>query len=253
MNFIPKTFNSKCTFANIQLTACKYIESLSSSRKEHLQKQLEHGAGLLKSKEGLYMYLYSYGEIHKDKLILLLKHLPMKIWTENHISVIDYGCGQGVAEMVLSDYLKGRYLDNTFVRDFTLIDPSLVNLESCKKILPRFFSDSLFRTICKTDKQLRCDDMAPKCETVLHIFSNIIDLPEFEGSVILDYLNCDNAHNNIVACVSPYYPEHGRGDRMSEFCSKLKGFNLRYHFEKHVDEWDENFSCQIQIYTSLYY
>lgn len=44
------------------------------------------------------------------------------------VSTIDYGCDQGIAEMVLSDYIASKWIDNNFVKDFTLIEPSRENL-----------------------------------------------------------------------------------------------------------------------------
>lgn len=87
----------------------------------------------------------------------------------------------------------------------------------------------------------------------MHIFSNVVDLDDFEGTEIANILSNDKSHNNIIICVSPYYQENSRGKRITEFGKMLKGYNLAYRFEKHTDEWDKNSSCQIHIYVSSYY
>ena len=50
---------------------------------------------------------------------------PHKVWSEGSISVVDYGCGQCIAEMVLSDFLNNHYIDNDKISDFTVINDSV--------------------------------------------------------------------------------------------------------------------------------
>lgn len=48
--------------------------------------------------------------------------MPKSVWSEEGISIIDYGCGQGIAEMGLSDYIASKWIDNDFAKDFTLME-----------------------------------------------------------------------------------------------------------------------------------
>lgn len=89
--------------------------------------------------------------------------------------------------------------------------------------------------------------------TVLHIFSNVLDIPDFNYEQISDIINQDMSHNHIVVCVSPYYQENGRGAMMDKFGGMLNCFRCDYKFEKHIDKWDKPFSCQIRIFVSGYY
>jgi hypothetical protein len=50
-----------------------------------------------------------------------------------------------------------------------------------------------------------------------------------------------------------YYQEATRGKRMKEFGGKLQGYTLVYKLEKHTDDWDKPYSCQIYIFVSSYY
>ncbi|MCM1504398.1 MAG: hypothetical protein NC127_04295 [Muribaculum sp.] len=92
---------------------------------------MNHGAGLLNSKSQLKAYLHFYGKIHQAKLLQAFENIPGKVWSEGGVSVIDYGCGQGIAEMVLSDYLASKWIGIDFVKDFTLIEPSRENIVVC--------------------------------------------------------------------------------------------------------------------------
>lgn len=116
-----------------------------------------------------------------------------------------------------------------------------------------FFSESRISVLCKKDDQINGDDINPKSSTVIHIFSNVIDLDDFDGHSILSLLNEDKSHNNVIACVSPYYQEATRGKRMKEFGEKLQGYSLVYKIEKHTDDWDKPYSCQIHIFISSFY
>lgn len=109
------------------------------------------------------------------------------------------------------------------------------------------------KPLCKEVGKIRQDEIAPQNSTVIHIFPNVIDLENFEGENVAGILSDDKYHNNIVLCVSPYYQEETRGQRMYDFGKLLHSYSLQYKLEKHTDEWDEPYSCQLHIYVSSYY
>ena len=96
------------------------------------------------------------------------------------------------------------------------------------------------------------EDLAPKSNTVLHLFSNIIDISKVNYDNVINYLNNDTEHANIVVCVSPFYQESGRGKRIPQFGDALTRYKLIHKLERHIDDWDKNFSCQIYIYRSVW-
>lgn len=238
---------------NVLQKAKERFASLSKTEQQNLIDELEHGAGHLTNIRQLNAYIAKYGEIHQAKLLQAYEKIPSKVWHEDGITVIDYGCGQGIAEMVLSDYMASRYVDNDYIKDFILIEPSRTNLQRCVDHVNAFFSESKISAFCKKDDQINDDDINPESSTVIHIFSNVIDLDDFDGNGILSLLNEDKSHNNIIVCVSPYYQEITRGKRIKEFCEKLQSYSLVYKLEKHSDDWDRPYSCQIYIYVSSYY
>lgn len=253
MNYIPTTRNSAQTFVSVLQNAKKWFTSLSKTGQQNLIDDLEHGAGLLTTPRQLNAYIAKYGEIHQAKLLLAYEKIPSKVWHEDGITIIDYGCGQGIAEMVLSDYIASMHIDNDYIKDFILIEPSQQSLQCCIKHVNSFFRDSTICTVCKKDNQINAEDIIPKSSTVIHIFSNLIDLDDFDGNRIISLLNEDKSHNNIILCVSPYYSEATRGKRIKEFREKLQGYTLEYRLEKHTDDWNKPYSCQIYIFVSSYY
>lgn len=226
---------------------------LPKNKKESLKHDLDHGAGNLDSDAQLKAYLHFYGKIHQAKLLLAFEKIPHKIWSENEVSIIDYGCGQGLAEMVFSDFIFSKFIDNDFVKDITLIEPSRENLIQAVEYVKAFYFGCQINSFCITDNQIKDDHIKPSKENVIHIFSNIIDLESFDGDKIAYILSQDKSRNNIIICVSPYYQDGTRGKRMEIFGKKRQGYSLKYKFQRHTDEWEQPFSCQIHIYASLYH
>lgn len=94
LHFSPHINTSPISFDNVLQAAEKYIDSLSDSKQKSLKNELGNGLADLTSKEQLDMYLSSYGDIHRQKLLLAYEKIPLKVWTENALSIVDYGCGQ---------------------------------------------------------------------------------------------------------------------------------------------------------------
>lgn len=253
MHKTPNTMKTSLALDWAIQKATIWYEGLSERRKNQITASLAHGTKRLTSTDQLNAYLYHYGEIHGAKLHEAFKHLPNKLWQEDGLSVVDYGCGQGIAEMALSDYLRNRRISTGFIEDFTLVEPSKLSLRQCIKHVSAFFTNSLMTPIAKEDSLLTEDDIKPRKHTVLHILSNVIDLGDFDGRNIANLLANDLSHNNIVICVSPFYQDKTRGKKMHAFGALLRGYCCTYKLENHTDDWDKSYSCQLHIYVSSFY
>ena len=140
-HFIPNFRASRFSFDEILESASTHIKSISDAKQKSLKEDLENGLANLTSIDQLQMYLSSYGDIHRQKLMMAYKHIPNKVWSEGKLAVIDYGCGQCVAEMVLSDFMKEHYIDNDIISQFIMIEPSRASLSQGIKYLKAFFDD----------------------------------------------------------------------------------------------------------------
>lgn len=254
MNYTPNIRKSSQTFVSVLLKAKDWFASPRFQKQSSRTLLTIWSMGRLISPILVNLTLTSPSMVRfiRPNCFMLMKKTS-KVWHEDGITVVDYGFGQGIAEMVLSDYMASRYIDNDYIKDFILIEPSRQNLQRCVKYVNAFFCESKISVVCKKDNQLNNDDINPKSSTVIHIFSNVIDLDDFDGDSVLSLLNEDKSHNNIIVCVSPYYQEETRGKRMKEFGDKLQGYTLVYKLEKHTDDWDKPYSCQIYIFVSSYY
>ena len=198
------------------------------------------------------IYLCCYGDIHRGKLLMAYRELPSSIFYNDGISVIDYACGQGIADLVLFDYILDNGIDRDYISEIYLIEPSKVCLN---KALNNINLQSPFTPVNFINSKLEdvnYEDLATKSNTVLHLFSNIIDIPEVNYDNVINFLNNDTEHTNIVVCVSPFYQESGRGKRIPQFGDALTRYKLIHKLERHIDDWDKNFSCQIYIYKSVW-
>ncbi len=253
LHFIPNFKAARISFDEILEAASKHIKSLPETKERSLKEDLENGLANLTSKDQLQMYLSAYGDIHRQKLMMAYDKIPNKVWQEGKLAVIDYGCGQCVAEMVLSDFMKQHYIDNDIISEFIMIEPSGASIKQGVKYLQSFFEDCEITTFNSTAGKITSDHLQTKAQTVIHIFSNVLDMPDFEREHIADLLNQDMSRNHILVCVSPFYQENGRGALMDNFGQLTRGMRCEYKFEKHTDDWDKSFSCQIRIFVSGYY
>lgn len=96
MNHTPNIRKSSQTFVSVLQKAKDWFASLSKTEQQNLIDDLEHGAALLSNTRQLNAYIAKYGEIHQAKLLHAYGKIPSKVWHEDGITVVDYGCGQGL-------------------------------------------------------------------------------------------------------------------------------------------------------------
>lgn len=184
---------------------------------------------------------------------MAFNRLPRKILVENKISVIDYGCGQCVASMVLCDVLQEATGHPYIISDFHLIEPSQPCLMRATYFIHEFNPEAKIVYFNNTCEDIWRMDIQPKSEVVIHLFSNVIDIPDFPREIVARKINDMADHYNIVVCVSPFYQENGRAKHMDDFGKMLHLLHCSHSFERHTDEWDKPYSCQMRIFTSMYY
>lgn len=238
------------TFDKILQEAKSRVDNFPVVKNTRLKAKLEHGLGDLSTQDEMDMYLTTYGEIHQSKLLLALSKVPRRILSENTISVIDYGCGQGIASIVLCDVLHSNDGSTYLISEFYPIEPS----EACLKRAIDFIHKS-YPTANITYFNYPCEDIwrmdiKPKSKVVIHLFSNVLDIPDFPRERVAKKIKMMRGYINMVLCVSPFYQENGRGKHMDEFVKMLHPFSLLYSLDKHSNDWDKPFSCQIRILTN---
>lgn len=190
--------------------------------------ELESGIAQLNTPEQLIQYIYSYGNMHRAKLLQafesLVSNRELDLYGQD-IEIIDYGCGQGIGTIVFIDFLKSYPQFNYSVRRVRLIEPSILALKRAalhaRYSLRSANQPQVVHAINKELDDLTVDNL--KCDTntiKFHIFSNILDVEAFNLTGLYDRI-VDNASGiNYFICVSPNIfsdGSHPRNQRLVRF------------------------------------
>lgn len=153
-------------------------------------RNAQHGVTVLEDEGALNSYLVAYGEMHRAKLLKLMPSIvSVSELSEKGVSVVDWGCGQGVATSVLLDYLAGRVC----VRCIRLLEVSNRARNRAAHIARAYCRCS--RTDVKAvqwtiGKSLSCRDFGlPNDVPIVHLFSNILDVDGLDLENIATVLN----------------------------------------------------------------
>ena len=103
---------------------------------------LNHGVSLLDTHEKLCKYLCAYGDMHEEKISFAFNAIkqPQNIFNQD-ITVVDWGCGQGLATVCFFDYLNQKQLPNK-TRKVILIEPSESALNRAKLHVAAYLKDT---------------------------------------------------------------------------------------------------------------
>jgi hypothetical protein len=200
------------------------------SRTHGVFEELQNGVAQLDSNEQLQEYMFSYGKMHNAKLSQAFNTLHSKhdlMLTGQSIEIIDYGCGQGIGTVCFIDFLKSNPSFKYTVKKVKLIEPSNLALKRAalhvKYSLKSALQPEVVQSINEelddvTEHQLGCEKNTIK----FHIFSNILDVTEFNLEEFTDKLTNTITGENYFICVSPNIfsdGSHFRNRRLHWFMS----------------------------------
>lgn len=237
---------------NFDIILSKAISSfgkLPETEQEEIKQQINHGKAILQTQEQLDGYISLYGDIHRQKLIKAFSHIPDNVWAGN-ISVIDWGSGQGLAPIILQDHIDKQKSLISCIEEIVLIEPSKACLSRAETFIQWSIPSAFVYSLSEKEENITISELPSFDNTIIHILSNVVDMPDFYGENVLKYIERESHKHHVIVCVSPFYPEKGRGKYMSEFGDNLDGFKLIYKFERHRDDWTREYSCQIHIYDN---
>lgn len=234
---------SEPSFEKVRNISCDFVKKLSSDLVDELFDQLRRGVELLDSEPLLQMYLYSYGQMHAEKLTYAFKQLSLYIKSAKKINIVDYGCGQGLATMCYHDFIKDYNLQQQ-VHSITLIEPSALALSRAELLCNCFFPEATITAVQKNFDELLENEIriGVDCPT-LHLFSNILDVESFDIMSLADKIRTSCRGDNDFVIVSPMQNARRTG-RLTEFTDIL-GANC--YFRKYLDKQqlreDKDWTC----------
>ena len=239
------------SFDQIHALSRKYIMSLSQELQNELFDELNHGVELIDSEPLMQEYLFSFGQMHRAKLRLAFEHIDKEVWAHESLSIIDYGCGQGIATMCLVDYLREKGFDVSRIRSVRLIEPSALCLDRAELHVHQFLPDAKITPIPKFLNDLTAQDVASDGACALHLFSNILDIEAVDLDLLTSLLNGVDYPAAEFICVDPLFKQKERDARIDYFCNNLFDATRIYSLSKAKGEWKNMWSCVVRILSKI--
>ncbi len=203
------------------------------------------GVKILESEEELFIYLKSFGNMHKAKVMSAFEK-PFPQDFPSKMNVVDWGCGQGLASMLFLEKFGSE-----MVNQITLVEPSEVAIKRaalhCKKYAPR----TPVKTICKKLNDLTVDDfsLSPMNLTV-HLFSNILDIDDYSSSHLIEIIESIQRGKNFYVCVSPHIDDIKTG-KLETFKRYFESNYQSFHLLKEaINTKCGNFWCCNNTYKN---
>lgn len=185
---------------DIQNVPCRFrsIKRLSDDRASG-NGIVGRGVQQIQSEDGLFDYMRNYGNMHQAKVKSALES-PFPQQFDTQVSLIDWGCGQGLASMVFME----KY-GSTNIKQIILIEPSEIALRRaalhCKKYAPNV----PLQTICKEFDELTPDDIhLVEPETTVHLFSNVLDMESYSVEHLANLVKQLPQAQQYYVCISPH-------------------------------------------------
>ncbi len=203
------------TFNKIRKVSIRHINNLCNSNE--IFDQLDRGTKILDAEDELYQYMVSYGKMHKSKLYETFNSVIYKLDNQS-INIIDWGCGQALATMLLVDYIKEEKFDIA-ISNIILIEPSLLALGRGLLHVDILRNNNInIKAINKDIDSIKTNDLIINNSNItLHLFSNILDIEFFKlDRKFLKKIDTSQKGLNYFICVSPNINDK-RNSRLDRF------------------------------------
>ncbi len=174
------------------------------------------GVQQIQSEEDLFDYMRNYGNMHQAKVKSALDS-PFPQQFDKQVSLVDWGCGQGLASMVFMD----KY-GSANIKQIILIEPSEIALRRaalhCKKYAPSV----PLQTICKEFDELTPEDIhLVEPETTVHLFSNVLDMESYSVEHLANLVKQLPQTHQYYVCISPHIDDI-RTNKIDTFVRLMK-------------------------------
>ncbi len=201
------------TFEDFLRTA---VNNLPASKRAYPWIGLSHGVKLLENDDELAQYLCAYGKMHKEKIDLALDSIkePLSVFIRD-ITIIDWGCGQGLASICFFDYLRVLGIAHK-VNKVVLIEPSEPALNRAQEHLIKYIDGNKIIPVNKFINDVTKDDISEIKGLIIHFFSNILDIPNVNIHYLADLIKDNITLEQLFFCVGP---QNLGASRISEFAN----------------------------------
>lgn len=204
---------------------------LSLRRDSGLHDNLKRGTACLNGDKELRQYIYSLGRMHIEKLKDCFQNLISPKYFKHSfekIEIFDWGCGQALGSIALIDQLKIYNQKHKFIDKITLIEPCLDALKrGSLHVQLALNNENKINPINKyIDSSLTHIEMANNPNSIrFHIFSNIIDIKEFDNTLVSNLIIQNMTGINYIIAVGPLfgsYDSEEKDKKMDSFIELFK-------------------------------
>jgi superfamily II DNA helicase RecQ len=204
------------SFQKIRKIAEKFLSHLTTAERDELWRGLNQGVDLLTTHELMCQYIFSYGNMHEAKIQTALSSIKNpKDVLSNNITIIDWGCGQGLATICYFDFINKLNIPNN-TQKVILIEPSAQALDHAKHHINLYLKDETkISLINKLLDDVEKEDIETNDTITLHFFSNILDVPQIDLKKLAQLFSENVNGEHYFFCVSPLI--EGRSHRLDAF------------------------------------
>ena len=194
---------------------------------------LSSGKTVIEDENRLNCYLVSYGEMHRAKLMTLLpKVINPIMFSETGVSVVDWGCGQGLATAVFLDHLASS-VRPIRVRASRLIEVSNAARSRASTIVGKYQNVENVREVKWVPGEaisgISLD--LPEGVPVVHLFSNILDVEAIDLKMLKRALDETRSAGNATIISVGIYKGH---ERINAFWSMFGKPKLIHDYRHHL-------------------
>ena len=234
----------KYSLQGMRETAC-YLLPNGKSRRDALYEDLNRGRDVLEDEDLLNMYLYSFGKMHKFKLLkTFICVLEQMDFNREEIEIYDWGCGQGLATICFLDCVNYCEI-SPIIRRINLIDPSYNAINRASEVIKCIRPDVDIQIVNKYFDNLNEKDFTDHNVKKIHLFSNILDVESYDISRLARLINQLFSGDNLFICVGPCYNR----DRIDIFEHYIEPDNTLFVFDRGRDEWVNDWSISIRVFS----
>lgn len=229
--------NHLASFAQLVKNSTQRFAALPAHVQWDIYGTLKPNHYICKNESQLMAYNALFANQHFAKLIDLfdfvfdrfikLEQITALQNTTKPISVIDYGCGQGLASMVLQEFNRERQLGYQF-EEVILIEPSALALKEAVKNNTLHYTH--IKQNCSKFANLTSNDLLTQHQVTVHLLSNVLDLPTIDITALANCIKQSLSGVNIFVCCSPNYNQAVNG--INQFCDFFDGDVENMYYNK---------------------
>lgn len=235
------------SIASPQGSQVRFFDHIYRPRAKKLQvpfDNLDSGTRVPSEEAECERYIALYGAHHFHKLYRALTSTNFQYTEGKNVEIVDWGCGQALATCVLIDYLIEKQICPDIVA-ITLMEPSSIALWrgygfAREMLRSTPWGRCKIQTVNKYMDNLNCNDFTSDPSTIkIHLFSNIIDVENFDLEKLYNLIiNAFQGINRII-CTSPYQPS--RNCRLDTF------YNLFCEYPQVKNSYHSDETIQAEI------